>query len=315
MATTSRKAFSGAVAARLALVGMLVVIGALVVASVAEAAVSITRAELSGTQLRIEGQASPNRTITVDGVAMTTSDGSGRFRIERSGFAAPADCTVDVNDGSATAATARLSGCTVSSSPSPASSATLSSLTLSPTDVVGPNAATGTVTLSSAAPTGGLRVDLTSDNEAAATVTPSVTVPAGSTRTTFTVSTRQLTNAQSAVIIGTVGGDFGTERHAVITVWDAFHFANGSIAILPGGNGSGRVTSQPAGIDCAITGGNGSGACSAFYPVGTVVRLEARPAANSSFLGWRSLPGCFDASKVTVARGTTITCQPGFFLR
>jgi hypothetical protein len=315
MATTSRKAFSGAFATRLALVGMLVVIGALIVASVAEAAVSISRAELSGTQLRIEGQASPNRTIAVDGVAMGTSDGSGRFRIERSGFTAPADCTVDVNDGSASPTSTRLSGCTVSSSPPPASSATLSSLTVSPTDVVGPNAATGTVTLSSAAPSGGFMVDLTSDNAAAATVPPSVTVPAGSTRTTFTVSTRQVTNAQSAVIIGTVGGDFSTERHAVITVWDAFHFANGSIAILPGGNGSGRVTSQPAGIDCAITGGNGSGACSAFYPVGTVVRLEARPAANSSFLGWRSLPGCFDASKVTVARGTTITCQPGFFLR
>jgi hypothetical protein len=312
---TPRKVFFGTYTTRLAVVGMLVVIGALVVASVAQAAVSISRAELNGTQLRIEGQASANRTITVDGVAMGTSDGSGKFRIDRTGFKAPADCTVDVNDGSATVATARLSGCTVSSSPPPASSASLSSLAVSPTDVVGPDSATGTVTLSSAAPSGGFTVDLTSDNTAAATVPPSVTVPAGSTSATFTVSTKQLTNAQSAVIIGTVGGDFSTERHAVITVWDPFHFSNGSIAILPGGNGSGRVISQPAGIDCTITGGNGAGSCTAFFPVGTVVRLDARPAANSNFVGWRSLPGCFDASKVTVARGTTITCQPGFFLR
>jgi len=99
MATTSRNALSGAYA-HLALVGALVLIGTLVVASAVQAAVSISRAELSGTQLRIEGQASPNRTITVDGVAMGTSDGSGRFRIESSGFTAPADCTVDVNDGS-----------------------------------------------------------------------------------------------------------------------------------------------------------------------------------------------------------------------
>jgi hypothetical protein len=57
---------------------------------------------------------------------MGTSDGSGRFRIERSGFAASADCTVDVNDGSATAATARLSGCTVrSTSPPPPSTCTI----------------------------------------------------------------------------------------------------------------------------------------------------------------------------------------------
>jgi hypothetical protein len=313
---TPRKALFGSYTFHLVAVGLLVLIGALGVASVAQAAVSISRAELNGTQLRIEGQASPNHTITVDGVAMGTSDGSGRFRIERSGFTAPADCTVDVNDGSATAATARLSGCTVSSSPPPSSSsASLSSLTVSPTDVIGPDPATGTVTLSSAAPSDGFTVDLTSDNTAAATVPPSVTVPAGSTRATFSVSTKEVTNAQSAVIIGTVGGNFSTERHAVITVWDAFHFSNGSIAIIPGGNGSGRVTSQPAGIDCTITGGNGSGSCSAFFPVGTTVRLDARPAANSSFLGWRGLPGCSDPSKIRVARGTTITCQPGFSLR
>jgi hypothetical protein len=314
---TSRKSLSGAYTTRLAVVGMLLLIGALAVAPAAQAAVtSISRAELSGTQLRIEGQASPNRTITVDGVAMGTSDGGGRFRIERSGFTPPADCTVEVNDGSATAATVRLSGCTVSSSPPPPSSAaSLSSLTVNPTDVIGPDPATGTVTLSSAAPSGGFTVDLTSDNTAAATVPPSVTVPAGSTRASFTVSTKEVTNAQSAVIIGTVGGDFSTERHAVITVWDRFHFSNGSIAILPGGNGSGQVTSQPAGIDCTITGGNGSGSCSAFFPVGTIVRLEARPAAGSEFRGWRGLPGCFDASKVRVARGTTIICQPGFFLK
>src|SRR5829696_2753274 len=248
---------------------------------------------------------------------MGTSDGAGKFRIDRSGFTEPADCTVDVNDGSATAATARLSGCTVSSSPPSASSASLSSLTVSPTDVVGPDPATGTVTLNSAAPSGGFTVDLTSDNTAVATVPPSVTVPAGSTRATFTVSTKEVTNAQSAVILGTVGGDFSTERHAVITVWDSFHFSNGSIAILPGGNGSGRVTSQPAGIDCTIVRGNGTnaGPCSAFFPVGTVVRLDARAAADSVFRGWRGLPGCSDPSRVRVARGTTITCQPGFSLR
>ena len=312
--TTPRKTLFGSYTTRLAMVGMLVLIGAFVAASVAEAAVSISRAELNGTQLRVEGQASPNHTITVDGVAMGTSDGAGKFRIDRSGFAAPADCTVDVNDGSATAATARLSGCTVSSPPQ-SSSASLSSLTVSPTDLVGPGSATGTVTLSSAAPSGGFTVDLTSDNTAAATVPPSVTVPAGSTSTTFTVSTKAVTNAQSAVIIGTVGGNFNTERHAVITVWDAFHFSNGSIAIIPGGNGSGRVTSQPAGIDCTITLGNGSGSCSAFFPVGTIVRLDARPAANSSFLGWRGLPGCSDPSRIRVARGTTINCQPGFSLK
>ena len=96
---TSRRAFFGT-CTRLALGGVLVLIGVLVATSIAQAVVSISRAELSGTQLRIESQASPNRTITVDGEAMGTSDGAGKFRIERSGFTAPDDCTLDVNDGS-----------------------------------------------------------------------------------------------------------------------------------------------------------------------------------------------------------------------
>jgi hypothetical protein len=93
--------------------------------SIADAAVTVSRAEVKGTSLRLEGRALANRTITVDGVAMGTSDGAGSFRIERDPFTSPADCTVDVNDGSATATTATLSGCTVASpppSPSPSPS-------------------------------------------------------------------------------------------------------------------------------------------------------------------------------------------------
>ena len=79
----------------------------------AHAAVNVSRAEVSGDRLRIEGSAAANRPITVDGVQMTTSSSSGSFRIERTGYTRPADCTVDVNDGSATPLNVRLSGCTV----------------------------------------------------------------------------------------------------------------------------------------------------------------------------------------------------------
>jgi len=88
----------------------------------------------------------------------------------------------------------------------------------------------------------GFLVSLSSDNPAAATVPPSATVPAGSASTTFAVTTNNVTNARSAIILGTAGG---ITRHAVITVWEPFHFSND------------------------------------FFPVGTVVRLEARPAADS----------------------------------
>jgi hypothetical protein len=191
----------------------------------------------------------------------------------------------------------------------------LASLVVTPIDVVGGNAVTGTVTISTTAPAGGFLIGVSSDNPVAATVPATVTVPAGATRATFTVTTNPVTNAQSALIIGTIGGDFSTARHAIVTVWDPFQFANGSVGVTTGGTGAGRVVSQPAGVDCTIANGGGTGACSAFFPVGTVVRLSAQAAANSSFVGFNPRPGCVNASKVTVARGTRHICQPGFVLK
>lgn len=188
----------------------------------------------------------------------------------------------------------------------------LASVTVSATDVVGGTPVTGTVRLTAAATTGGLAVALSSDNPAAATVPASVTVPAGSTSATFAVTTFVLTNPQSALIIGTAGG---ATTYAIVTVRPLSEFTNGSLAIIPGGIGSGKITSQPVGINCTIAGGNGSGACSAFFPVGTVVRLSAQASAGSKFQGWRGLPGCTSPTKITIARGTTIYCQPGFALK
>ena len=90
-----------------------------VAAPPAFATVTVSRAEVNSGTLRVEGRALASRSITVDGIAMGTSDSSGAFRISRSSYSAPADCTIDVNDGSATPAVARLSGCTVTTSPTP----------------------------------------------------------------------------------------------------------------------------------------------------------------------------------------------------
>ncbi len=107
---------------KLAVAGWLVVSNVLLVgvlAGSAAAAVSVSRAEVKGTELRLEGTAIASRNITVDGVVMGTSSTSGTFRINRNPFTAPADCTVDVRDGSATITVARLTGCTVSTTPPP----------------------------------------------------------------------------------------------------------------------------------------------------------------------------------------------------
>ena len=195
--------------------------------------------------------------------------------------------------------------------PAPTTAPALSALTLSATDIVGGSPVTGTVKLTSAAPAGGFAIAVSSDNTAAATVQASVTVPAGATSAQFVVATLPVPNPQSALIIGTAGA---VTVYSIITVLTQSQFSTGSISIIPGGNGSGTITSQPAGISCNIS-SNTTGACSAFFPVGTVVKLTARAAAGSSFQGFRGTPGCSDPSKITVARGTTISCQPGFSLK
>jgi len=274
---------------------------------VSYANVSVSRAELKDKRLRIEGTATANRPITVDGVSMGSSDGSGGFRIERSGYTPPADCTVDVNDGSAAAATVRLSGCTEAPS-----APTLASLSLSQSTVVGGTPVTGTVTLTSAAGSGGVVVSLSSDNTVAATVSSSVTVAAGAASATFPVTTNTVSNSQSSIIIGTAEG---VTRHSVLTVTTQFDSQFGSVSLARGGSGSGRVTSQPAGIDCTFTSTGASGTCgNVFFPAGTEVTLDARPAPGSSFLGWEFETTCRDAPRVTVLAGVAHICRPGFGL-
>lgn len=97
------------------------VLASVQVAAPAYAAVSVSRAELDESELRIEGTASAGRDITVDGVVMARSDTSGSFRIQRDPYSPPADCTVDVGDGSATTTPVRLSGCTATETPPPPS--------------------------------------------------------------------------------------------------------------------------------------------------------------------------------------------------
>jgi hypothetical protein len=192
--------------------------------------------------------------------------------------------------------------------------ASLAKVTVNPTNVVGGTQAIGTVTLTSSAAAGGLVVALSSDDPAAATVPASVVVPAGSTSATFAVSTTTVPNTQSSLIIGTAGA---VTTYAIITVYTRSAFSNGSVSIIPGNNGSGTITSQPAGINCVIVNGNGtaSSACSSSFPAGTIVRLTASAAAGSKFQGWRGLPGCSDPSRIVVGRNSNINCQPAISLK
>src|SRR5215217_7038025 len=93
MNRTSRRAGGTVVTAALVLATVLAL------APAAQAAVSVSRAELRSGQLRVEGAgAQPGSTVTVRSSASSataTADSSGAFRVEGGGFSAP-DCRVTV---------------------------------------------------------------------------------------------------------------------------------------------------------------------------------------------------------------------------
>ena len=122
----------------------------------------------------------------------------------------------------------------------------LSAVSVSPTSMVGGNAATGTLTLKAAAPTGGAVVALSSDT-AAATLATSVTIPAGATSTTFAVTTTAVAAATSATITATYGG---TSRSAILTLNPPT--TNVSLTVTASGRGGERLTSNPVGIDVTV---------------------------------------------------------------
>jgi hypothetical protein len=91
---------------------------------------------------------------------------------------------------------------------------TLSAISLTPSTVTGGSSSQGRVTLTSAAPSGGRVVSLSSSNSAVATVPSSVTVPSGSTSATFNVSTSAVSTSTAVSIAGTSGAS----RTATLTV-------------------------------------------------------------------------------------------------
>lgn len=65
----------------------------------AYADVSITRAELDRGKLRVEGEGAPNATISINGVAQSTADDQGRFKVRVENFST-SNCQITVSDGS-----------------------------------------------------------------------------------------------------------------------------------------------------------------------------------------------------------------------
>jgi hypothetical protein len=179
----------------------------------------------------------------------------------------------------------------------------LAGIALNPAGVVGGNTSEGTASLTSAAPSGGAVVTLSSSNTSAATVPASVTVPAGAFSATFTVSTASVTASTSLTISGAFGG---IARSATLTVTPPPPPASlSTVAVNPasvtgGASSQGTVTlTSPApagGFAVSLSSGNAA----ATVPAGVSV---AQGATSATF--------AIATSAVTASTLVTITASAG----
>lgn len=151
-----------------------------------------------------------------------------------------------------------------------ASASILSAVSITPTSAQGGagTTVTGTVTLSTAAPTGGTRVNLTSSDVTALAVTSSVTVPAGATSATF----RLVPIATSAVKTVTVTAT-ATTGTPVSTTFTVNPVAVTALTVTPttvvGGSstvGTGTVTVDIPAADAGLTVAISSNNSAAIFP-------------------------------------------------
>ncbi len=186
---------------------------------------------------------------------------------------------------------------TVNPVPPPVS---LSAITLNPATVTGGASATGTATLTSAAPSAGLLVSLASSNSGVATVPASVTVGAGATSATFAVTTSAVVSSTAVTITGSGGGAM---RTATLTVNP--QPAAALLTLTATGRTGETVSSSPVGLKVNV-GTSGS----ASFTTGTVVTLSVSNGRDAIWSGGCSSGGAKTKScSVTINAATSVTAN------
>jgi len=173
--------------------------------------------------------------------------------------------------GGTFAGVSRTAVLTVTPPPPPAS---LSSAAVSPASVTGGTSSQGTVTLTSAAPSGGFTATLSSNNPAAA-VPASVTVVQGATSATFAIATSSVTASTPVTITASAGG---VTRTATLTVTPPGQSA--TLTVTATGRSGERVTSNPAGINVAV-----GSTMPASFTTGTSITLTVSNGRNAAWSG------------------------------
>ncbi len=138
------------------------------------------------------------------------------------------------------------------------------------------------------------RLNLTLDGNGSGSVTSD---PAGidcgpvcsSLFTTGSSATLTATADSGSVFAGWAGACSGKQRACTVTM-DAAHSVTASFAprevlkVSKSGDGSGKITSSPAGVRCGTS-------CTFGFAQGTFVTLTATPSRGSTFLGWSGACG------------------------
>ncbi|HMF77577.1 MAG TPA: hypothetical protein VK604_18105 [Bryobacteraceae bacterium] len=153
----------------------------------------------------------------------------------------------------------------------------LSSVSVNAASMTGGASSTGAITLSSAAPAGGILVSLSSNN-ASATVPATVAVAAGNIGATFSVTTLAVTSSTAAAITASYNG---VNKTAPLTITPAVTAALASVSVSP----------------VSVTGGASS--------VGTVTLSIAAPASGISVSLSSNNASAAVPANVTVAAGST----------
>ena len=166
--------------------------------------------------------------------------------------------------------------------PPPPPAASLNSLALNPTSVTGGGTSQGSVTLTSAAPSGGAVVALSSSNPGVAGVPVSVSVTSGATSASFSVSTSAVGANTSVSITGSYNG---TSRTGTLTVTPVPPpppppGGTATLTVTASGRGGERVTSSPAGINVAV-----GSSQSASFTTGTSITLSVTNGRDAIWSG------------------------------
>jgi putative Ig domain-containing protein/ASPM-SPD-2-Hydin domain-containing protein len=295
----------------------------------AQAAITLTRAELNSSQLRVEGSgALPNSTVTVDPGAVTgTSDANGAFKIQSTPYSS-STCQVTVSDGSTSTSTS-LTGCTPSAPASaPAVSLSPASLTYASQDTGTTSAAqlisvtnTGTASLfinSAAVPNtldftvvadgcSGLTLAVGTSCSVSITFSPTA---AGTRSAAFTVTDNAPNSPQTAPLTGTGTTPAGTTAPGLAIDTQFMTCTGGTCDI---GAGSNVFVNNFFTTSFSATGGTAPYTWSGTLPAGLTLRPSGLALGAPNALGTSTFQVTVTDASGATATGTfslTVTSSP-----